>query len=250
MPDDLVAAACLLRRQSPTITCEEASKLLVAQFGPERGAISATSLKRIWKEAGLAQPRGGHRGGAPRQDVDPLSGGGGLALIAAAAVETGIIEELGAAAVAQVELAVARQPEVQSDANDSLRDELGRFTPDYNRAVRGDGPRDPRWDPDSAKQARGLDPGLGQSVENQHGIEVRIAPEARAPIRRGEGGALAHAGGGILPPPTKRIDCRFGRMAETRVEAGRAGLWIRSRWRSADRRRSETSCSPSVCLRC
>jgi len=34
----------------------------------------------------------------------------------------------------------------------------------------------------------GLDPGLGQSVENQHGIEVRIAPEARAPIRRGEGG--------------------------------------------------------------
>ena len=36
---------------------------------------------------------------------------------------------------------------------------------------------------------RGLDPGLGQSVENQHGIEVRIAPEARAPIRRGEGGA-------------------------------------------------------------
>ena len=75
MPDDLVAAACLLRRQSPTITCEEASKLLVAQFGPERGAISATSLKRIWKEAGLAQPRGGHRGGAPRQDVDPLSGG-------------------------------------------------------------------------------------------------------------------------------------------------------------------------------
>jgi len=35
---------------------------------------------------------------------------------------------------------------------------------------------------------QGLDPGLGQSVENQHGIEVRIAPEARAPIRRGEGG--------------------------------------------------------------
>ena len=43
----------------------------------------------------------------------------------------------------------------------------------------------------------------------------------------GRGGALAHAGGGILSPPTKRIDCRFGRMAETRVEAV-SSTWLQA----------------------
>jgi len=82
--DDIVAAACLLRRMDRTVTCAVAQERLGSQFGAERGKISATVLKRSWKEAGLAQPRGGYRGGprgGPREDVTELSGGGGLALL-------------------------------------------------------------------------------------------------------------------------------------------------------------------------
>jgi len=152
--EDLVAAACLLRRLAPTIRCEEAITLLVAQFGAERGAISATSLKRIWKGAGLEQPRGRQQGGGQRGVVEELTGGGGLALLAAAAVETGVMVELGAAVVAQAEQMAATQPAMDVDETESLRDKLGRFTPDYNRAVRGEGPRDPRWETDAVKRCR------------------------------------------------------------------------------------------------
>jgi hypothetical protein len=153
IPDEVRSAACLLRRVNSTILCEEARKHLVAQFGPERGDMSDASLKRFWKEAGLEQPRGGLQR-APREEVTRLSGGGGLALVAAAAVETGVVEELGAAVVAQAKLAAAGQAEVGANPSDELRDEVGRFTADYNRAVRGSSVRDPRLDPDAVKRAR------------------------------------------------------------------------------------------------
>lgn len=56
---EVLAAACLLRRQDPTISCDTSRKLLVEQFGAERGKVSPTVLRRTWKEAGLAQPGGG-----------------------------------------------------------------------------------------------------------------------------------------------------------------------------------------------
>lgn len=151
--DDLVAAACLLRRLDPTITTESAQALLVAQFGAERGRVSGTVLKRVWKEAGLAQPRGGRRGG-PREEVTALSGGGALALLAAAAAETGVVEALGRAAVARAEEVSQQQGDVEPAEADALRDDQGRFTADYNRAVRGQGDRDPRRDTDAVKRSR------------------------------------------------------------------------------------------------
>ncbi|MBN2798685.1 MAG: transposase [Deltaproteobacteria bacterium] len=151
--DDIVAAACLLRRLDPTITAESAQALLVAQFGAERGKVSGTVLKRVWKEAGLAQPRGGHRGG-PREEVTALSGGGALALLAAAAMETGVVDALGQAVVGLAKEACAHQDDVEPAEADALRDDQGRFTGDYNRAIRGQGGRDPRRDTDAKKRTR------------------------------------------------------------------------------------------------
>jgi hypothetical protein len=139
----------------PQVSCDDAARLLVAQFGAERGSVSAASLKRIWKAAGLEQPRGGYRS-PPREDVQRLTGGGGLALVAAAVAETGVTSELGEMAVAQAKLMAAVQAEVADDGVDVdvHRDERGRFTASYNRAVRGDQERDPRWDSDAAKRRR------------------------------------------------------------------------------------------------
>ena len=53
------------------------------------------------------------------------------------------------------------------------------------------------------RSREGYDPARGQRVENQHGDDVRYAPEARAPVRRGEGGRDS-ACGGRHPPPAGR----------------------------------------------
>jgi hypothetical protein len=84
---------------------DAARERLIAQFGEEKGGISDASLKRIWKEGGLARPRGRQR--APQEDVVRLSGGAGLAFLRAAAAETGVVAELGAAVEAHVAAAVA-----------------------------------------------------------------------------------------------------------------------------------------------
>lgn len=152
-PEDVQAAACLLRRMDPTISCEAAQELLVAQFGEERGRVSFTVLKRVWKEAGLAQPKGGHRR-APRrerEDVTALYGGGALALLGAAAEETGVPDKLGAAVAAQAQEMANRQGEVPPSDVDNLRDS-GRFTGAFNRAVHRDADRVPRLAPDAEKR--------------------------------------------------------------------------------------------------
>lgn len=151
--EDISVAACLLRRQDPTLTCEAARAVLVKQFGDERGTVSDTVLRRLWKEAGLAQPRGGFRGGRV-DEVTELYGGGALALLAAAAEETGIIDKLGTTAAEGAEAAAAAQQDVQASEVDQLRDDHGRLTGAYNRAVRGDHERDPRRDADSDKRER------------------------------------------------------------------------------------------------
>jgi hypothetical protein len=146
------ASACALRRLKPTLTCAEARVLLVAQFGEEEGGVSDASLKRIWKEGGVAQPRG--RQPTPKEVVTRLTGGGGLAFLAAAAAETGAMETLGAAVLAHAREVANLQSVVPPPAEVGGRDELGRFTGDYNRIVRGENVRDPRLDPDIVKRAR------------------------------------------------------------------------------------------------
>lgn len=155
--DDIVAAACLLRRQQALITCQEARRLLVAQFGEERGDISDTTLKRIWSEAGLSRGPGGAR--SPKGSEGLLHmGGGGLALLSAAAEETGVVQGLGEAVLEAAAAAVKSQGPGVLDGSAGLeaRDDRGRFTAEYNRVVRGDSARDPRLASDREKRSRRL----------------------------------------------------------------------------------------------
>lgn len=153
VPDDVRLAAIMLRRGDRTIRPQVARQHLIAQFGPERGHISNASLRRIWKAEGLQQPRGGFRSPPhPPGKVTDLSGGAGLALLGAAAVETGVIEALGRAVVEHTKAVVAAQPQGEQSDLDALRDEQGRFTGAYNRAVRGAHEEDPRRAPEATKR--------------------------------------------------------------------------------------------------
>jgi len=177
-------AACALRHASATMDCVEAQRRLVAQFGPEKGKVSATSLKRIWQAAGLAQPRGRRS----FEKVQRFSAGGGLALLAAAAAETEVGRELARAVMVMAKEVGAKENEAAPMENQASpmenqaavadkaavpteheagvakheaaaeapagRDDAGRFTAEYNRAVRGSGDRDPRWLPDAVKRKR------------------------------------------------------------------------------------------------
>jgi len=149
----VVAGACMLRRLDPTILCADARAYLIEQFGPDIGQISDTKLKRIWKQAGLAQPRGGTRG--KRETVRRFNGGAGLALLGAAAVETGVVGALAAGIVEKVKAEVKARPVTQAPSPGAdERDANGRFTAAYNKVVRGAGARDPRWDSDAQKRGR------------------------------------------------------------------------------------------------
>ena len=152
LSEEVRNAACLLRRADPTITCQKAQDILVAQFAGERGNASATSLKRIWNVAGLAQPRG-RRALRVAETVQRFHGGAGLALIAAAAVETKVTEELARAVTQHANEVVSAQREVPPREEPAGRDDAGRFTAEYNRAVRGDSEMDPRTRSDDEKRS-------------------------------------------------------------------------------------------------
>jgi hypothetical protein len=144
-----------LRRAKTDMTCEEARRHLRAEFGEEQGEVSDSSLLRIWKAAGLGQPPGG-RVGRSGTTIERLPCGGGLVLVAAAAAETGVGAELARAVMAAGKDAVlAGQATGQAATQEPAgRDEAGRLTAEYNRAVRGSAPRDPRWLSDAEKRAR------------------------------------------------------------------------------------------------
>lgn len=182
VPAEVRASACTLRLLVPGMSYDAARERLIAQFGKEKGGISDASLKRIWKEGGLARPRGRQR--APKEDVVRLSGGAGLAFLAAAAAETRVVAELGAAVEAHVAAALAAAEaragvegagSIGGDAlTESLspppaareeeavaptlspdgRDARGQFTASYNHAARGTGARDPRRDSEERKRTR------------------------------------------------------------------------------------------------
>jgi hypothetical protein len=137
------------------MSCEEARRHLKAEFGEEQGEVSDSSLLRIWKAAGLGQPPGG-RVGRSGTRVERLSCGGGLALVAAAVAETGVGAELARAVMAAGKDAalLAGKPAPAATQASVGRDEVGRFTAEYNRVVRGSADRDPRWLSDADKRAR------------------------------------------------------------------------------------------------
>jgi len=156
VPEKVKAAAVILRRVDPHIRYEEARDHLKAQF-QEEGEISDSTLGRLWRAHGLGNPDMGD----PRrfERVVHYSGGAALALVGAAAAESGVPEAL-ARAVQEMGMArVAEQGEEERPSADPVpgRDELGRFTAEYNQAARQGldaGQRDPRWDSDAAKRDR------------------------------------------------------------------------------------------------
>jgi len=154
-------AARVLRSTDRSMNAETARRHLVGQFG-EEGAVSDTWLKRVWAEAGLRHMSSGGSNGDSAdedEDVEVFHGGGGLALLAAADAELGILRRL-ATRVLEVgrQRAEAQQESATVAAVEDVegRDERGRFTAEYNARHRASvpaGEADGRWTTDEAKAA-------------------------------------------------------------------------------------------------
>lgn len=160
VPEQIRAMARTLRQVNPQMDCEAARQHLISVFG-ESGAIGDTTLRRIWSAAGLAKAQQP----PSRENIQSFHGGGGLALIGAAAEETGASLAL-AKAVLATGLDNVSDPETdaQSEAPPTSplsapekRDGKGRFTADYNHAIRASlapGDEDPRLASDATKRAQ------------------------------------------------------------------------------------------------
>jgi hypothetical protein len=156
VPEHVRAMARSLRQINPDLDCETARIHLIGVFG-EDGAISDTTLRRIWSAAGLAKTQQP----PSRENVQSFHGGGGLALIGAAAVETGV-----PLALAKAILAAGLSNVSDCQPNDSQtsplsipekRDAKGCFTAEYNHTIRkglNPGDKDPRLATDEAKRAQ------------------------------------------------------------------------------------------------
>jgi len=84
IPEAVRSSTVALRLSNPSISYEHARALLFRQFG-EVGNISNTALGKIWREQGLTDNT---RRPLSSETVEYFPGGGGLALIGAAACET------------------------------------------------------------------------------------------------------------------------------------------------------------------
>jgi len=133
IPESVRQAVIALRFAVPSMDCETARDRLVKQFG-DQGAISDTSLRRIWSAAGLTQGSND----APRLTRGKrYDGGAGLAFILAAESETSAVLEMAKAALdAGRESARNQGEKVIAPEPEGGRDERGRLTADYNRGIR------------------------------------------------------------------------------------------------------------------
>lgn len=147
------ASAVTIRQVRPQATYEEARLLLVRQHG-EDGRISDTSLLRIWREAGLV---GLELPVVAAVVETTYHGGAGLALIGAAASETNAFSALAEAVKEEAAHTVDRVKDLDLNVPPEApgRDERGRLTAEFNRAVRAGvepGETDARWSPDYVKR--------------------------------------------------------------------------------------------------
>lgn len=152
---EIRSAIIALRQADPRMNCETARKHLISQF-QERGDFSDRTIRREWSVAGLTRPPG--EGDASRfEKVERFHGGGGLALIGVAAVETGAVESLALAAQEAGRSNASAQEEFTPKSDFDGRDEHGRFTDMYNHILRigiEPGTADSRWKTDAAKRER------------------------------------------------------------------------------------------------
>lgn len=154
IPREVVAVVIALRRGMPGLTCQECRVILVAQFR-ESGQVSDSALYRIWRNAGLIRRDLGDPGRFER--IELFNGGGGLALISAAALETGVPLSAAIAALEAGRQTAQQQASEERDLASpaSGRDDKGRFTENFNRQVRQNlspGESDPRLASDAEKR--------------------------------------------------------------------------------------------------
>jgi hypothetical protein len=215
--EEVRQAARALRKVDPNMREEAARKFLMAQFGDE-GDVSDTWLKRIWAEAGLQRPRRGRPAASPvkgvvaeeeQEEVEVFHGGGGLALVAAADAEVGLMQKHAERA----QLVGTKRAEEQSgqatvSASDDTagRDDHGRFTAEYNaryRAAVPAGEADRRWTTDEAKSGlRSLSslPTLSMNAATLAGKLLAMGVMPMLTERRGFDGLDGPSGGwlGVL----------------------------------------------------
>lgn len=218
VPEQVRAVARTLRQVNPEMDCETARKHLMGAFG-DNGAISDTTLRRIWSEAGLAKAQQP----PSRESAQSFHGGGGLALIGAAAEETGAPLALAKAVLA---FGLDNVPDSETDAKSEApptsplsapekRDGKGRFTADYNHAIRAGlapGDEDPRFATDAAKRAQRDLTSLSILKQRPEILAHKFLSMGMTPLlteRRGfdglvntQGGWLAVLGGTAYMPAT------------------------------------------------
>jgi hypothetical protein len=170
--EEIVRAALNLRRGDRSMTTDTARGHLVAVFAAP-GKVSDAWLRRVWKASDLkyiAKPGASKSGqfagdtdgpGAPNdveEEVEYFSGGGGLAMLAAAEAELGCIMALAKSALQAGKDHSAKQIlGANTDDDAAERGEHGKFTAEYNARRRGatpPGEADARWASDKAKAAQ------------------------------------------------------------------------------------------------
>ena len=261
-------AVSLLRRVKPDMTCAEAKGHLEKQLGKE-GKVSDSTLHRIWKAAGQGLRPGAPAGSRTKVERLSCGGGLALLAAAAADTAVGgematavlAIAALVGATKSSGEAPVARgdaseettsgreeracdtadaseaatdaigvvEPETPAGAADG-RDDCGRFTAAYNRAVHGSGGVDPRWQPDAEKRKRRDLTTLSLVKSSQATVAQKLLAIGLVPLlteRRGFDGLDGPSGGwlramGGTPYKAATLDRVMAELAL--LDVGRA-LW-------------------------
>lgn len=152
VPESVRSFVVGLRMAQPEMPCSRALSLVAIRFGKD-GEISERTLRRIWKEEGVPQVPAR----APAAvDVTTSLVGGGLALLGAADLDTGLMVELAT----NIQKAGRKAAEEQDRKpieleTDGVRDERGRLTSAYNHDSRegvSEGKADWRLDSDKNKR--------------------------------------------------------------------------------------------------
>ena len=131
MPESVREAICTLRRADP----ECPVPTIIAHVAKHHGyEVSATTVKTVLRETGLARRRGPPSGrtqsGETRLEL------AGMKLLEAACVETGYLSALTHAVMAQATEALSSRGPAATAADLGGRDEFGRFRADYNEQYR------------------------------------------------------------------------------------------------------------------
>lgn len=181
-------ATVALRKGDPRMSPAEARKHLTELYDDD-GHLSNATLYRIWRKADLVRPDQGDPGRFER--VERCYGGGGLALLGAAAAETGVPRAMARAALKAGQAVAAGQPRKEDAPRPSGRDEQGRFQKEFNHQVRAGvepGRADERWRSDDRKRERCQLSGLQTLSLNEETVANRMLAIGLTPLltdRRG-----------------------------------------------------------------